>query len=95
MSNNQNSIGSIIQEWIKEKHLDEALLLSKLELSWEELMGKLIAKHTRNIELRKGKLYITVSNPSLKQELFYSRETILNNLNTFFGKNVISEIIIY
>jgi hypothetical protein len=95
MKTNQISIGQVIQDWIREKNLDEPIFQSKLEISWEEIMGKLIAKNTKNIELRKGKLYITVSNPSLKQELYYSRETILNNLNSFLGKSVISEVLIY
>jgi|688.fasta_scaffold2173133_2 hypothetical protein len=95
MHSNQISIGQAIQDWIREKNLDEPIIQSKLEISWEDIMGKLIAKNTKSIELRRGKLYITVSNASLKQELFYSREIILANLNSFLKKNVISEVLIY
>jgi len=95
MRNNQVSIGDAIREWITEKRLNEPILQSKIVEAWSRVMGEPIAKHTKNIVFRNGRLYITVSHPALKQELFYSRSTIMNTFNQEIKETAIQEVVIY
>ena len=61
---------------------------------WEELLGKMIAKYTRDINLRNKKLYIEVSSAPLKNELIYSRQKMIDLINTNFGDGIVEEIIV-
>lgn len=92
---NQQTIGDIISAWIDEKKLGEPIAQAKIESLWEQLMGKIIAKHTSGIKLRGQKLYITISNPTLKNELFYSKEKMMDILNKEFKQPLIKEVILY
>jgi predicted nucleic acid-binding Zn ribbon protein len=48
---------------------------------YEMVVGKPVARMTKNVFVRKGKLYIKVESPALKQELVYSREKLLTLVN--------------
>lgn len=95
MRNNQVSLGDAIKEWIKDKRLSDPICQSKIVEAWQRVMGEPIAKHTKDIVFKNGKLYITVSHPALKQELFYSRTTIANTFNQEIKSEAIQEVIIY
>ncbi|HEY0262393.1 MAG TPA: DUF721 domain-containing protein [Chitinophagales bacterium] len=95
MRNNQVSLGDAIKEWIKEKRLNEPILEAKIAKAWEKVAGEYNARNTKSIAFKGGRLYITVTNPALKQNLFYSRETIADNLNQEIKTDAIREVIIY
>lgn len=62
---------------------------------WQKLMGGPIAKYTREISLKKGKLYVKVDSAPLKQELSYSREKIKELFNKELGEEIIQEVVIF
>jgi hypothetical protein len=55
----------------------------------------MIANHTKEIQLRGDKLYITIDNQTLKNELFYSKDKIKDILNIELKEVVIKEVFIY
>lgn len=95
MRNNHVSLGEAISEWIKEKRLEEPIVEAKIVSSWTSIMGELIARNTQTIVFKNGKLYLTVTHPALKQELFYARDTIRTNLNQEIKSEAIKEVVIY
>ena len=92
MSNEQN-IKDAIGEFLKVSRLSGKLAEQKVIAGWEKLMGKMIAKHTKQISISNRKLYLQLDSASLKQELFYSREKIIKMLNEEAGEDVIHEIV--
>jgi predicted nucleic acid-binding Zn ribbon protein len=58
-------------------------------------MGAMIARHTSNISLRKGKLYLKIESAALKQELTYSKDKIKEIFNKELGENVITDVLIF
>ena len=92
MSNEQN-IKDAIGEFLKVSRLSGKLAEQKVIAGWEKLMGKMIAKHTKQISISNRKLYLQLDSASLKQELFYSREKIIKMLNEEAGEDVIQEIV--
>lgn len=79
---------------MKSYHLDEKLLQKQLILSWEKVMGKMVAKHTTNLTIRKRVLYVRLDSAALKNELSFSREKILKALNTEVKSEVITDVVI-
>ena len=61
---------------------------------WEAIVGKTIAKYTRNINLFDKKLTIYTDVAALKQELLMGREQLLKNINEYFSEHVVDEIIV-
>ena len=53
----------------------------------------MIAKHTKDLYIKNKKLFIRIDSPALKNELTYSRSTLMEKLNEATGANVIEEIV--
>ena len=93
MSSNEQSIKSAIGEFLKSSRLSGKLAEQRVIDGWEKLMGKMIAKHTKQISIQNKKLYLQLDSAPLKQELFYSREKLIKTLNEEAGEEVIREIV--
>ena len=70
--------------------LDEKKLIE----SWEEVMGKMIAKHTKDIVIRNKQLIVTLDSAALRNELSLAKTKIVKILNEKAGKVVITEVIL-
>ena len=92
---NDISLGDAIKLWMKESGLQESIQQSKIASLWDELMGGPISKHTKSIVLKDSKLFITVDNPALKNELHFSRTKIKEMLNRELNEQIITEVFIY
>ncbi len=74
--------------------LKSGLNQTKIEGVWEKVMGPSIAKHTTQIKLVKDKLFIDLNSASLRQELSYGKEKIIQILNEELGSEVVKKVFI-
>ncbi|MBI4945448.1 MAG: DUF721 domain-containing protein [Bacteroidetes bacterium] len=93
MKSNEQSLKDAIGSFLKTSRLSGKLANQKIIDGWEKIMGKMIAKHTKQISIYDKKLYLHLDSAPLKQELFYSREKIIQMLNEEAGEEVIKEIV--
>jgi len=68
--------------------LDEVKLLK----CWEEVVGAMIAKHTRNIYFREGNLYVELDSAPLRQELSFAKTKLIDMLNQKMGKDLVQKL---
>lgn len=61
---------------------------------WEEIMGKTVARYTKELKIFGDKLFITTDVAPLKNELRYQKEKIKQRVNEALGQKVINEVII-
>jgi predicted nucleic acid-binding Zn ribbon protein len=92
-TSNDRSIGEILKELIETYRLEGKLNEIKIIHSWEKVVGKLVARYTRDLYIKHGKLFVKVDSPALKTELTYNASVIIERLNTEVGMKVIEEII--
>lgn len=93
MSAKEQSLKDAIGSFLKTSRLSGKLANQKIIDGWEKIMGKMIAKHTTQISIYDKKLFLYLDSAPLKQELFYSREKIVQMLNEEAGEEVIKEIV--
>jgi predicted nucleic acid-binding Zn ribbon protein len=86
-------LGEVIKELIETYNLEGKLNELKVIHSWEKVVGEMIARHTKDLYIKNGKLFVKIDSPALKNELTYSSSTIVENLNTEAGCKVIEEVI--
>ena len=91
---NDQPIKDILKQLIQQNKWSDKVNEKRLLQCWEELLGKTIAKYTKQISLRNKKLYIEVDSAPLKNELVYSRNQMIQLINTKFGEGVVEEIIV-
>ena len=90
---NDRSLKEVLQELIETYRLEGKLNEVKAVHSWEKVVGELISRHTKDLYIRNGKLFVKIDSPALKHELTYSSSLIIEKINTEAGCKVIEEIV--
>jgi predicted nucleic acid-binding Zn ribbon protein len=91
---NDRKLKEILQEMVEVYKLKNKLHQTKIRKVWSEMMGTTINSFTKEIKLRRKKIYITIESAPLRQELNYSKEKIKKVLNEELGESYIEEVII-
>jgi hypothetical protein len=88
------SIGQAIKVFLQKSKIKTDMQALQITKIWEELMGKTIAKYTDKIEIYRNSLIIHTQIATLKQELNFQKETIINRVNDVLQEKLIKEIVI-
>ncbi|KAA3653090.1 MAG: DUF721 domain-containing protein [Bacteroidetes bacterium] len=90
---NQKPLREVINQMLRTYGLGDKLDEMSLIKSWEEVVGKMIAKHTTEIYFKKGTLYIKLDSSTVRQELSYAKTNLIESLNRKAQKRMVSDII--
>jgi predicted nucleic acid-binding Zn ribbon protein len=80
---NQHTIKDAIEQLLKVYRLDDKLAESRLVAAWEDVMGKMIAKHTKEIVIRQQQLIVTLDSSALRNELALAKTKIVKMMNFY------------
>ena len=86
------TLDSVLAEWIRENGLEKPLLEHRVVEQWGEILGKTIARYSRDIEIKDGMLRVRITNAELRQELFEQRFRLILKLNDAVGGDVVKDI---
>ena len=89
------TINQALNQMVSDLKLKPKLDECRIRELWPIMMGKTVAKYTTKVSVYNAKLYIEVNSAALKNELLYSRQTIIERINTELGNVVIKEVIVY
>lgn len=89
---NEHKLNDVIREVLDQYNLQTRLAEARAAGSWGKVVGKLIAKYTRNVFVRDGILYVRIDSSVIKNEIDYSRKKIIDEINEGVGDEVIKEI---
>ena len=92
-SGNEHRLKEIISELIGHYRLESKLNELKVAGSWEQVVGSMIKRHTLELKVRNSKLFVKLDSPALKNELSFSRQKLVDQLNKAVGAQVITEIV--
>jgi len=87
--NNEQDLGEVINRLLKAYGLEEGYYEAAIITHWENLMGRAVATRTREVKLKQGVLTVYLESASLRQELMYSREKIVQRINEEMGINLV------
>ncbi|MCK9202815.1 MAG: DUF721 domain-containing protein [Bacteroidales bacterium] len=91
---NEKPIKVAIEEFFEKYHLNNKMSQAQVLASWESVVGEIVAKNTKRLNIQGKTLYVKVESAALKNELMYARNKIIQGLNKAVGSNVIDEIIL-
>lgn len=86
------SLKEAVEKFLKDFNLEDKLNETKLVNAWEDVAGKLVHRHTREIYINDRILFIRTDTPALKQELSYQKTRLIEQLNKSVGKQIITDI---
>jgi predicted nucleic acid-binding Zn ribbon protein len=87
-------INEVLKDYIKALGVEDKLKEAGLINSWEKLVGKMVAKSTRKIEINKGIMYVHLNSSIVRNELMMIRNELLKRLNENAGSELIKEIVL-
>ncbi len=88
------SIGEAISLLMEKSGWKPKAIELRLREEWEVIVGKTIAKYTRNINLYNKVLTIYTDMAALKQEIMFSKQQLINNINEHFKETVVTDIVV-
>lgn len=91
---NTQKIDDVVKEYLKALKIDDKLKEVKLIKSWDDIVGKTIAKSTNNIYIKDRKLFVKLNSSVIRNELYMLRDGLKKALNDRAGEKVIDEIIL-
>ena len=91
---NEHSIRDAINHLLKTYKLDERLAERRLLNAWEEVMGRMIANHTKDLYVKHRQLFVTLDSAALRNELSMARTEIVQMMNEAAGAAVIDDVIL-
>ena len=87
-------IDSLIKEITKKPKISEGLRKIDIQEVVKNVLGKNLLNYIKDIHVMDEKLIIKLSSSSLRSELSYSKEKLLQNINDNFQESEIKEIIL-
>jgi predicted nucleic acid-binding Zn ribbon protein len=91
---NSEQIGVLLRQYLRQQGLESPLNEYRLIQGWSHVMGPIVARCTRNLVIRNQTLYVQLSSPVLRQELFMQRRELVERLNAYVGAQVICDLML-
>ena len=91
--NSETPLKDVILAIFKRYNLNYGIDKVRVKEAWVEVMGKTIVRYTVNVRLQGSRLYVTLNNASLREDLNYGKSKLVNMLNEHLQKEVVKDII--
>lgn len=92
---NVKTLDDVLNHLLRSSGLETPLQQRRLLDSWEDVVGKVVAKYTAEKFIKNQTLYVKIVNPALRQDLTMMRGQLVKRLNDKVGAMVIVEVRIY
>ena len=92
-SSNEYTLKQAIEALIDQYKIQERLSETVVINDWEKIVGKMIARHTKNIYIKKRILFIELDNAALRNELSYAKTRLILAINKSLNSEAIDDIV--
>ena len=95
MSKRENdtfSIKDLIPQMLQENKLQKGMDQMAVKEAWKNVMGKGVMSYTESVYYRRNTLYIKLSSSTLREELGYGKNKIIDMLNKSLNSALIKSI---
>lgn len=90
---NEKPLKEVISAMLEKYRLSEKVNQYKLMSRWEEVVGKLITRHTVSLSINRKTLFVEIESSIVRNEVFIMKSKIISELNKGFEKEIINNIV--
>lgn len=87
-------MGELLEEFFNRPYIAAKVAEGKLPDTWRTVVGDSAANQTTELRLENHILHVRIRSSILRQELFYQREALKEELNRLSGIRIINAVII-
>lgn len=92
---NTQTIGEVLRDFFEDNtELFEKMMEIRVQRAWGEVLGPMVMQYTRNIYVRDGVMYVSLTSSVLRSELTLCRDRLVKSLNQYAGSAVIRDLVI-
>ena len=91
--NTTQSLKDVLGEILNEPKLKKGVSEFMAVHYWEKVMGKPVARVTKNVYFRNGMLFVSLNSSVVRGELVMLKDKIIKNMNEAIGSKTIRDII--
>lgn len=86
------SLENAMNKMLNESRWGKRFMAISIEEDWSHIMGDTIAKYTKSLTLKQGKLNVQTDIAPLKNELSLNKKSIIDKINAFYKKEIVTEV---
>jgi predicted nucleic acid-binding Zn ribbon protein len=90
---NIRKISDVFNDLLKSQGLDDKIRKAKVIAHWNDIVGPSVARHTYNLHFDNKKLIVHVKSESLKNDLNFMKNQIIQNIHQTIKEQFIEDII--
>lgn len=90
----EKSLKDLLQNFKSTEKLSKGFTQMAIEEAWNSELGPAIKGYTITLQLTKGKLFVKLSSSTLREELSYGKQKIIDMLNEKVGEDVVKDLIL-
>lgn len=87
-------MGDLLEEFFRRPHIAAKVAEGKLPDIWRAIVGDRAADLTTELRLERHILHVRIQSSVLRQELFYQREALQEEINHRSGIRIVHAVII-
>lgn len=87
------NVSDVALQYLRDMGLEGPLNEYRLLQAWDDVMGPLVGKNTRQKSIYNQTLYVQITSSALKAELMMRRAEIIKSLNDAVGAIVIYDLV--
>ncbi|HBS86334.1 MAG: hypothetical protein A2W91_19160 [Bacteroidetes bacterium GWF2_38_335] len=87
-------INDVIQAYCKSMNIDKKMKEFMVIRIWEEFVGKMVAKATKDIYFHEGTMFVSLKSSIVRNELLMIRTELKKRINEQMGEEMIKEIVL-
>lgn len=92
---NEQPLSEVVKDLLKAYGMEEQMNEMEIMKGWDIVMGKFVAKHTTDMWFKNKVLYIKLDSSVIKNELQLAKTQVIEKINDYVGKNIITDLKIY
>ena len=85
-------VNDIVLQILRQQGLETPLLQRRLIALWEDVVGPVVARYTKEKYIKNQTLVVKVSNAALRADLTMFRSQLCDKHNAAVGARIISEV---
>ena len=91
---NTQKLSEALKDFIRDSNLEGKLDEIHLIKSWEDIVGKTMARYTKDIYIKDSILFVIMRSSVARHQLLMLKEGLMKALNEKAGKEMIQKIVI-
>ena len=91
---NDDTVSNLFMKMLNSYGIKEKFFAYRARCIWHEAMGQTISNHTQEIFVKRKKLYIKIRSASLKNEISFSKDKVIQIINNELNEPFIESVIL-